>query len=217
MFTDPKIQRRERRILFALVALATFNTPAFIVLAYYAFHFHFYTVPSNAMAPALQAGDYFADFTLIDRRHLRRGEVVTFYRPTVKEMFVKRIVGLPGDTVQMRHGVVNLNGKPVVTEDAGSFRLRTTSGKPGLRCKRLIEHLAPGEAHYVIDLNPNGPGDNTGPTMVTPGHYFVLGDNRDASNDSRFDLGLVAADNVRGRLVTVVWNSDLQSLARRRP
>jgi signal peptidase I len=215
MSVDPRTERRERVVLVALVAFGLFNTAAYIALRY--FVFGLYSVPTNSMAPTLQAGDHFIAYKPIDRQHLQRGEIVTFYLPDKETEYVKRIVAIPGDTVQMRDGVLVLNGQPVMMEAAGRFQVSEAPGLSAYFATRLVEHLAPGEAHYIIDINTNGSGDNTREMTLPPERYFMLGDNRDNSNDSRFNVGFVPAERIIGRLVLVYWNTNLHSLTGRRP
>jgi len=147
---------------------------------------------------------------------MQRGDVVTFVRAAGGTQFVKRIVGVGGDTVQMIDGVVQLNGKPVALEAAGRITIRATKSQTG--DTRLIEHLGPGEAHYIVDSASGAPGDDTGVFTVPRGFYFVLGDNRDNSMDSRFaQFGMIPAQNIRGRVMFVIWNSHWAGWSGRRP
>lgn len=197
-----------------------------------------YYIPSGSMMPGLLTGDRlvaskfpygFSQASLIvhgrDMAKTRlfggtpaRGDIVIVVRRGDGEDLIKRVIGLPGDTIAVRHGVVILNGKPVprvadghamipvdaaVPCDEGplaAFRKPGPDGK--LYCQPpLYRETLPGGASYdVIDLGdttlPNGyvsPGDNYGPITVPAGHVFLMGDNRDQSADSRFgadELGL---------------------------
>jgi signal peptidase I len=187
-----------------------------------------FTIPSSSMEPGLVTGDYIvvskfaygwstASLPLnppirpgrLMGGQPRRGDVVVFRRPSdPKQVWIKRVVGLPGDTVQVRGGVVFVNGAPL-----RQTRLDVVADHdaPGRRVQRVRETLADGRSYVTYDGGPNLPGDDTPPRRVPAGQYLMMGDNRDNSLDSRWPpaigVGLLPAENIVGRaeIVLASW------------
>lgn len=168
--------------------------------------FRDYTIPADGMLPTLGAGDlitvalYGLDYGAMAEGATgegvaspdpafgpHQGDVATFVASDRKD-YVKRIIGLPGDSVQMKGGVVWLNGAPLPT-----VPVKPVDGvcAPDDPCAFFRETLPNGVSYLVISLAENGPGDETEVFRVPAGHYFVLGDNRDNSMDSRFNIGAI--------------------------
>jgi signal peptidase I len=143
------------------------------------------------------------DYVLVDIRRPGAapdyGDVVVFRHPKDPEVdYIKRVVGLPGDRVQLRDTILYLNGKPIPREPQGT----------SAELKQYRETLPNGRA-YVIVETPQGSGQNTKEFTVPPGSFFVLGDNRGNSLDSRFDsLGYVPIANIIGTVRTIYWSSE---------
>lgn len=162
-----------------------------------------------------------------------RGDVVVFRHPVNGTDFIKRLVGLPGDTVQMRNGLLYLNGELVPQTPAGTFEeIYEKQGPLGQlpRCEngpvgegglctssRATETLPGGRQHNVLNIDDGGFADNTDVFTVPAGHYFFLGDNRDNSQDSRFGqavggVGFVPAENLIGRADRIIFSSAGRSM-----
>jgi signal peptidase I len=128
-----------------------------------------------------------------------RGDVVVFKFPPDPSLdYIKRVIGMPGDTVQMREGQLFLNGEAVQRElvDELDNPDITEMARP---VEVWRETLPNGVSYDTLDLSPNSIGDNTREFQVPEGHYFMMGDNRDNSTDSRFSVGYVPADHLVGR------------------
>lgn len=186
-----------------------------------------FNIPSGSMIPTLLIGDYlfvskfsygYSRFSLpgwltdIDIsgggrlffREPDRGDVVVFKLPRDnKTDYIKRIVGLPGDRIQMKGGILHINGEPVKRERIEDFVDRE-SGMT-LRFPQYIETLPNGRKHRIIEQNGDrGDYDETPVYVVPQGKYFAMGDNRDNSQDSRIPqdrggVGFVPAENLVGR------------------
>ncbi|WP_187429078.1 Signal peptidase I [Roseobacter fucihabitans] len=161
-----------------------------------------------------------------------RGDVVVFRHPVSGRDYIKRVIGMPGDSIQMRGGVVLINGTPAPQEPAGFFeetmepqgpegrRPRCANGPVGdggiCRKARAIETLPGGRTHAVLDIGVQA-SDSTGVYQVPEGHYFFMGDNRDNSADSRLGpqiqgVGYVPLENLIGRADRIVFSSAGRSM-----
>lgn len=177
-------------------------------------------------------GSFDGDNTRLWGGEPERGDVVVFRHPVSGRDYIKRLIGLPGDTVQVKLGLVHLNGEPVKVEDAGVFEeMMTAQGPQRLRprcengpvgeggmCKksRQIETLPNGVSHPVLNIG-NQQSDNTGIYTVPAGHYFFMGDNRDNSADSRLaqqvgGVGFVPYENLIGRADRIMFSSAGRSM-----
>jgi signal peptidase I len=160
-----------------------------------------------------------------------RGDVVVFRHPVTGADFIKRLIGLPGDRIQMRDGVLSINGEAVAVEPAGQFlETYAPQGPQGdyPRCvgplpeegqdcasDRYLETLPGGVTHAILDLG-RSQADETGVFTVPEGHFFFMGDNRDNSIDSRFrqpqGVGFVPFENLVGRADRVMFSSAGRSM-----
>jgi len=205
-----------------------------IALALRVLVFQPFTIPSASMEPNLYEGDYVivTKFNYGYSRHSppislpsslfsgrlfarepTRGDVIVFKLPrdtSGRTDYIKRLIGLPGDRIQVKQGVVYINDRPVArkpmpdgTEDMGYGVLRPV--------QRFRETLPNGVSYVVNSFGPDGEVDNTGVYIVPEGHYFMMGDNRDNSLDSRFPeevgVGMVPAEDLEGpaRIVLLSW------------
>jgi signal peptidase I len=144
----------------------------------------------------------------------KRGDVVVFRWPGDRsQVWVKRVIGLPGDRIQVRQGQVWINGSPASIQADGIGEAEDDNGG-GEPARRYIETLPGGVAHPIFKLHDNGRLDNTPEVIVPPDRLFVMGDNRDNSSDSRVSVrqggvGLLSMDDLVGRVDAIVGSWDL--------
>ena len=186
-----------------------------------------FNIPSGSMIPTLLVGDYLFvskfsygysryslpfSLPLIPGRiffsDVERGDVAVFKLPTDNTTdYIKRIVGLPGDRIQVVKGILHVNGQAVKRERVDDFIDRDAFGNTR-RIPRFIETLPNGRSHAILEENGDrGRSDNTEVYTVPAGHYFAMGDNRDNSLDSRF-IGFVPVENLVGRADFLFFSVD---------
>jgi signal peptidase I len=188
-----------------------------------------FNIPSASMVPTLLVGDYLfvskfsygyshhsLPFSLplfqgrILERPPQRGDVAVFKLPRDnKTDYIKRMIGLPGDRIQVIGGVLQINGTPVKRQRLGDFIDVDRLGN-GTRMTRYQETLPNGKSYVVVEMTDAGPLDNTPVYVVPPDHYFGMGDNRDNSLDSRVltQVGYIPAENLVGRAEIIFFSSD---------
>jgi signal peptidase I len=228
---DGQIERRSLRSSFVVEVLKTVFY-AFLIAAFIrTFLFQPFNIPSGSMENTLLVGDYLfvSKFAYGYSNHSfpyspemikgriwsaspERGDVVVFRLPVRPwEDYIKRVVGLPGDRVQMIDGVLHINGEPCKMERVEDYVTVDTYGSE-LRVPRFRETFPNGTSHYVLDAKADEPGaDDTQEFVVPPGHYFMMGDNRDHSNDSRMadsGVGFVPEENLVGRADIIFFSTD---------
>ena len=188
-----------------------------------------FRIPSSSMEGSLEVGDYLfvskytygysiysipliAPANASDERLLggeaERGDVVVFRLPAdPSQDYIKRVVGLPGDRIQVISGVLHINGVPVKLEQIED-RVDILEDGSEMHVQRFLETLPNGIKHVVLNRDDESRFDNTQEFVVPTGHYFMMGDNRDNSNDSRGDVGYVPAANLVGRAQIIFFSHD---------
>jgi signal peptidase I len=209
----------------------TISYALLIALMIRAFFFQPFNIPSGSMIPTLLIGDYIfvakysygyskhsLPFSLpifdgrIFGRQPHRGDVVVFKVLTDNRTdFIKRLIGLPGDRIQMRHGVLYINDAAVPRVRIADFVYYNESGNNiQQHIPQYRETLPGGVSYTILDLIDESMTDNTGIYTVPPDHYFMMGDNRDNSNDSRVQdvVSYVPFENLVGKAETIFFSNN---------
>ncbi len=198
--------------------LRTILVAGLIAIGFRSFLFEPFNIPSGSMMPTLLVGDYLFvskysygysrySFPLgliafdgrIAESQPERGDIAVFRQPNKTSVtFIKRIVGLPGDQIQVKGGILHINGKAVDRQQVGEGT--ATDGVSVMSFSVFQETLPGGRTHLIQEMSDQGSLDDTVMFTVLPGHYFMMGDNRDNSRDSRTSsVGMVPAQNLIGK------------------
>ena len=236
------IWREIKGLLWVLVAVLLFHS--FVAKPFY--------IPSESMMPTLLKGDRLVvskypygwswvspSFHVFPHwqgrlfgKTPKRGDIVIVTPPGQSDDYIKRVIGLPGDTIEVRGGRLVINGKPVKSErrppvmvpvdinvpcgiEFSGFQVRAADGNAYCRLPIVRETIPNGVSYDTIDLGQSA-GDDYGPVKVPADHLFLMGDNRDRSADSRFDLGPpenglggpVPWENIGGRAEFITFSLD---------
>ncbi len=223
MSTHFKEKARKEAIGFVIAGV--------IALIIRTFFFQPFNIPSGSMYPTLMVGDFlfvnkysygFSNtafpfhYKFYEGRMLssdpKRGDVVVFNNPLQKELdFIKRCVGLPGDKIQMKEGILHINGEPVTLEYVGMYTYINQYGQLDA-LKKYRETLPNGVSYDILKKYDFGQWkfDNSPEYTVPEGHFFMMGDNRDNSSDSRAPetLGFVPRNSLIGRAEILFFSTE---------
>jgi signal peptidase I len=208
-----------RTIVYAVLVAVVIRTLAFEP----------FNIPSESMLPTLLVGDYLfvSKYSYGYSRHSlpwspdifsgrvvegapKRGDIAVFKLPRDNSTdYIKRIIGLPGDRIQMKQGELFLNGELVTRERVDDFVFRDSYGNVYF-APQYRETLPSGASYLTLDLQEDSNNDNTREYLVPPGHFFAMGDNRDNSLDSRVDsaVGLIPSENLVGRAEILFFSTN---------
>lgn len=214
-------KKKENPVVSVLIAVL-------VAVAFRSLAFEPFNIPSGSMKSTLLVGDYifvskysygYSRYSFPFGPNLfsgrvfghapERGDVVVFKFPHDPSInYIKRLIGLPGDTIQMKKGVLYLNGKPVPKREIEPF-IETNAAGEEQHIPQYVETLPGGVSYKVLDELPQGPLDTTPVYTVPPKHYMMLGDNRDNSQDSRVmsEVGFVPEENLVGPARMIFFSS----------
>ncbi len=193
------------------------------------FLFEPFNIPSSSMVPNLLVGDYlfiskysygYSRYSFpfglggfdgrIHAKQPNRGDVIVFKLPTNPSIdYIKRLVGMPGDTIQVINGRLYINDTLVPRKAKGMVEYTKENGMTA-KVMEYVETLPNGSEHTIYEESDRGPLDNTEKYRIPEGHYFMMGDNRDNSQDSRVlgHVGYVPFDNLEGRAETLFFSTN---------
>lgn len=207
--------------------LKTIGYALLIALLIRIFLFQPFNIPSGSMKPTLLIGDYLFvskyeyglsrhsfpfSLPILDGRLFgsepKRGDIAVFKLPSDgRTDYIKRVIGLPGDRIQVTNGVLHINNVPVKREQVEDYTEINEFGR-SRRIPQYRETLPNGVSFLTLDLESNGRGDNTKVFVVPEGHFFMMGDNRDNSSDSRFAVSYVPFENYVGQAKFMFFSTD---------
>lgn len=207
--------------------LRSFIYAVLIALVFRSFAYEPFHIPSGSMLSTLLVGDYIFvskfsygysrysfpfSLPLFEGRLLEstpeRGDIVVFRLPSNPSIdYIKRVIGMPGDKIQVIDGVAHINDVPLPLKRMADARFEDESGNVK-SVARYEETLPSGRTHFILDETRTGDVDFTRPVIVPEGHYFMMGDNRDNSVDSRYgqQVGFVPAENLIGRAEVIAFS-----------
>ena len=191
---------------------ATLLVGDFLFVSKLSYGYSTYTFPETLDIPLIRVSIPLRPKHLFNGRIMgsepKRGDVAVFKLPRDNSTdFIKRVIGLPGDEIEMKHGVLFINGQEIPKKPIAPFVAIEEDGVTR-SSPRFEETLPNGVKYTVLDTIEEGRADNKGPYKVPAGHYFMMGDNRDNSTDSRFlDVGFVPYENFVGRADLIFFSA----------
>ncbi|MGE5174140.1 MAG: signal peptidase I [Betaproteobacteria bacterium] len=216
--TQPEMQKRKS---FYKEWIEPFLIAAVVALFIRQFVVEAFKIPSGSMIPTLTIGDHllvnkfiygpripFTDTRIFTWKEPKRGDIIVFkYPENESKNFIKRVVGLPGDKIEIKNGALFINDQPVkVTEERRSAGGEQGSGSSYYPKPELLEEQLGAVKHQIQYLH-NQTGYNYGPILVPKDSVFVMGDNRDNSQDSRV-WGFVRNNKILGKALIIYWSWD---------
>lgn len=229
LFNKSNNKQKDTEKNFWYENIKTFFIAILIALVLRSFAFEPFSIPSGSMKPTLLEGDYlfvskysfgyskhsfpmsFPAFSgRIFGKYPERGDVAVFrYTQNTKIDYIKRIVGLPGDKIQIIKGALFINGIEVKRNYKGTWRAKDRYNVM-YTYDKYEEKISDNFIYNIVDASPDGMLDNTGVYEVPNGHFFAMGDNRDQSSDSRIlnKLGYVPFENLIGRAQIIFYSRD---------
>ncbi len=217
MEKDESIWDTVRTIIYAFLI-------AFLIRTFWVEPFK---IPSGSMYPTLYVGDFLfvskytygyskysmpLSLPIFDGRIWEdapeRGDVVVFKFPQDnKTDFIKRVIGMPGDKIKMEEGRLYINGEVVPREQIEDFVMRDKFGNAE-RYRQYVETLPNGKKHRILEISDHEANDNMQEVEIPKDSYFVMGDNRDRSADSRVNVGFVPSENLIGKARFLFFSHD---------
>lgn len=221
LFNKNKQKKKESVFGIILVILAALSIRSCVIEPYH--------IPSSSMVPTLLVGDYLFiskypygyskhsflfSLPLIPRGRIfknnpQQGDVVIFKNLTTHQDYIKRVIGMPGDIIQVKQGKLYINNKEVPRVNPRK-EIFTFENGTKIPITRYSEILPNGRMHDILEISDNMPYDNTPSIVIPEDHFFVMGDNRDNSQDSRY-FGPISSETLEGRAEIIFYSNNDKS------
>lgn len=213
-------QEGQKKKSFYKEWIEPFLIAALVALFIRQFAVEAFKIPSGSMIPTLTIGDHllvnkfiygpripFTDSRIFTWKEPKRGDIIVFKYPENEDKnFIKRVVGLPGDKIEIKNGKLFINDQPVTVTPAGPYDGKEQNGFPYYEKPKLLDEQLGTVTHNILYLRDQS-GYNFGPKTVPPESVFVMGDNRDNSQDSRV-WGFVRYNKILGKALIIYWSWD---------